>query len=133
MKPTTDLSLIASYRRRGMPCEWIMAKMGISPETYEAACAALDGAEARLKSTGYQNLANVFTLLCHQYQLVGDSLKAMGEGLQNVVTEAEILAKLKTGTVEEQARDIASSFIILHPFTTEVVQTKPEAASPSGN
>lgn len=122
LKPTTDLSLIASYRRHGKSAKWIMAKMGITRETYEAAVMALESAQDRLRATGYANLANDFTMLCHHYNLVGESLKSVAAGLEAVASEAEILKVLQTAdlTPEQQAREIAQSFIVLRPFAPVV-------------
>jgi hypothetical protein len=98
-----------------MPVKDIAAKMGLTEVQVTQRLADLAKAQERLSQSGYDQLSFQFGLLCQQYQLVGESLKAVAMGLSNLASSEEIRACLSANP-EEALQKLSQSFIILRPF-----------------
>jgi hypothetical protein len=81
-----------------------------------SALLSLDRSVNAHQVNGYQAACEAFTVLCHQYQLVGESLKLMSEMISNTATEEELEQVVPRYVLEELQR----RFIILRRFEPQM-------------
>lgn len=74
-------------------------------------------------ANGYLALCDFFHIFAHQYQLLGESMKIMGQALGNAATDAE-LKKLITTDPEETLRNIRLNCIVLRPYVAKDPQVE---------
>lgn len=114
-----DDGLLLKYKEAGWDDVRIAKKMGMSIEEVRSRLVALSKAAELLAASGYDQLSVQYQIMCHQYQLLGESLKIIANALSNLPTQAEIAAVLPLASREDReaiAGKLAASFVILKPF-----------------
>jgi len=81
------------------PVEEIAKKLGWSVERVEQRWGELKEESLEIQKGAYGALVEKFTLLAHQYQLMGDTLKVLGGILGEPLSLAEASALLKDPSV----------------------------------
>lgn len=114
MRKVTDDSMLFAYKKAGLPSDVIAAKLSLTVEEVEARYAAICSLVSQSTGQGYQNMIDHFTVLSHQYQLLGLSLRLLAEMLQRSSTLEEV-RKVLTGDPEKDAATLISSFVIMPP------------------
>ena len=112
-KVTTD-SMLFAYKKAGLPADVIAAKLSLTVEEVEARYRAICAVVEQDTGRGYQNMIDHFTVLSHQYQLVGLSLRLLAEMIQRPATLEEVRSVL-TGDPDVDAAALITSFMILPP------------------
>jgi len=113
--PVNDDGLLLKYKQAGWTDEAIAKKFGLTVEEIQKRWAVLLNREKQQSATGYDDLSAQYLILSHQYQLMGESLKALAMGLSAVPTLGEV-ADCITGDPQETLKRITSSFILLEPY-----------------
>ena len=113
--PINDDSLLMRYKAAGVQDKTIAAKLGITIEEVEARWRIL-GELAQRTSNGHDDLRVQYQILCHQYQLVGESLKIIALALENTMLPSEV-RKLIVEDPDTTLRNLVTSCIILKRFT----------------
>jgi CTP synthase (UTP-ammonia lyase) len=121
MKNIDDDKVLVRYKMAGIPNHLIAAKMGISVNEVERRWKDLE-AIAKEMDSGYVALVAQYTVLCQQYQLLGESLKIISSAISNRMTIADVDAIIASCKPEEISLKLMSSSIILRPF----IQVNPE-------
>jgi len=116
--PLTDDSVLARYKLLNMPDEWIAQKLGLTVAEVSRRWKVLEtnAAQQRLTESGYGDLIVQMNVMCHQYQLLGESLKIMCGEIGNPVTSSELKALIVPNDVEQTTINLMTRLIILHPF-----------------
>lgn len=110
-----DLYLV-KLKGAGLTDKEIGQRMNLSIEQVEMNWKRI---QRELQSTSVQSslaLFNQYTVLCHQYLLVGESLKIISGALANEASSEE-LRRCCGATYEETVKNIKQNFIVLRPFT----------------
>ena len=112
-----DDQYLVKCKQTGLKNEVIAEKMGITPDEVERRFRQLIQIADQIQSNGWVDFQNQFTVLCTHYQLLGESLKAIAQGLQPL-TPSEIEHHL-AGSSEDIKRSLESltqNCIILKKF-----------------
>jgi hypothetical protein len=67
------------------------------------------------QSNGYNNLREQYTVLCHQYQLLGESLKIVASVLAATMPDDEMLALIAEHP-QETIKNLRERAIVLRPY-----------------
>lgn len=110
----TDETYLLKLMTAGVPADTIAKRLGITPEEVHQRWALLQEKMKALQKSGYQALVDQFTMLCAQYQLLGESLKIIAGALGNEVSPEEVKASIVANP--EQTYQNLAQYIILHPF-----------------
>jgi hypothetical protein len=114
-----DDAILTKYKLAKVSDDRIAAKLGLSVEQVNQRWERILDRASRMTESGYGHLVNQFGILCHQYQLLGESLKPIAEALGNIMPLEEV-ERLIVGKAEDVAltlKNLARSCIILRPFT----------------
>ena len=113
----TDDAYLYAWKKSGQSDETIAAKLSISPQEVKRRFIMVEQAvkEDRRQQLGVDMLVQQFNTLCLQYQMVGESLKAVAGNLSNLATPQEVRDKLADGD-DATVESLMSSFIILRPW-----------------
>lgn len=115
-----DDDLIVKYKRVGMTNPHIAAKLGLTElevaQRYQEYLQSL----VSTQSADYQELVTRFQVLCHQYQLLGESLKLLSLILSTPASPEEIRVCL-TSDPSQSVQNLLSSLIVLRPTTQDEV------------
>ena len=115
MKITEDDKYLMKLKLQGwLDCN-IARKMGITEDQVKERWNSIQTLLAAGHASGYAALLDHFTVLCHQYQMLGESLKIVAAALGNQVTEKQ-LSSLVEDNREHTVKNLMGSCIILHPF-----------------
>lgn len=120
---SNDDVYLVKLKGAGFPVAFIAARMGISIQEVERRWEAIQKASTAAQTSGYLDLSAQFTVMCHQYQLVGESLKIIAGALHNQASAEEIRTALCCAEPlsQEQAdaiqQKLLTSYIVLRPFT----------------
>ena len=117
----SDLGMLLKYKEAGFSDAAIGAKLGMTEDEVKVKWAELLQISQQRNVSGYVDLTVQFTVLCHQYQLLGESMKIVAGALGNMMPPNEIKA-LITADPEQTFKNLSTSCIILRPF----VQVDPE-------
>ncbi len=93
----------------------IAAKMGMTVEQVEQRLKQIREKTIVEQASGYLALCNQFTVMAHQYQLLGESMKIISRALANQMDSSELKA-LITADPEQTLENLTKSCIILKPF-----------------
>ena len=111
-----DDLLLMKYKAAGKSDAYIAGRMGIAVEDVQRRFNLLVERGDRMLSSGYGSMQEQFTILCAQYQLLGESLKAIGMGLSNAMPPEELRQLLVPGDVDKSIRNILGGAIVLRPY-----------------
>ena len=115
MNITNDAYIIAC-KQAGLSDAITAARLGLSVDEVKASWERLvKDAETRA-SSGYPDLVQQYTIMAHQYQLLGESLKVIAFALDNHVTSEELQKGLPT-QLDLVASYLLQHYIILRKFT----------------
>lgn len=122
MPKITDEVYLAKLKSLSLPDAVIAKKLGITEAEVGRKWQALQEQLNALNKNGYNALNDAALIMCHQYQLLGESLKIICGALGNVATAEEI----EKAVVSDCKQTIINldQFIILKPF----VPISPEEA-----
>jgi len=112
MKKVTNDSVIFAYKKAGVPSAVVAKKLNLTAEEVDARYQAICAELAAPGHQGYQNMIDHFTVMTHQYQLLGLSLRLMAEMIQKSVPASEVL-KVLTGDPEKDAAAVVQFFVVL--------------------
>ena len=104
--------LLIKYKKAGIPDHIIAARMNISVNEVRRQWEGLQML-AKEVDCGYGDLTLQFNILCHQYQLLGESLKILADAITNRATPEEVEKAVKSS---DPVKNLFTSFIILRPF-----------------
>jgi hypothetical protein len=113
-----DVGYMMKAKRAGIPDQVIAKKLNVSVEELDRQFRSQVATVLSTTSNGYKDLTDSFVNMCHQYQLVGESLKMMGAGLNELATLAEV--QDATGMNQEASEKLMVSFIVLRKFVPKV-------------
>lgn len=111
----TDDKQLVKLKSAGVPITIIAARMGLTVEQVEQRWSQILKDVAAKESNGYLALCDAFHILANQYQLVGESLKIIGNAIGNVMPADEV-AKHITSDPQETLDNLRRHTIILRPF-----------------
>lgn len=114
MSNITDETYLLKLKMAGISSASIAQRLGITKEEVERRWQLLQKKMEAMQKSGHQGLINQFTLLCGQYQLMGESLKIIAGALGNEVSTEELKAAIVPDA--EKTLENLRSFIILRPF-----------------
>lgn len=113
---------IVKYKNAGLSDKDIAARLNTTPAEIRKRWLEMLQDAKQAVVNGHANLVAQFSILSHQYMLLGESLKIIGNALANEVPSAELQACLEAQhqiPPEEAlaiARDLLKSHIVLRPF-----------------
>lgn len=114
--PINDAYLV-KLKQAKIADEIIAGKLGISIQQVNERWEEILRQVMATEMNGHGELINHFNVLCHQYQLLGESLKIFGKAICNIVPQSELLGLLKEGsTVQQMVATLSERCIILRPF-----------------
>jgi len=93
----------------------IARKLGITESQVDERWKFIQNSLISAHESGYAAFLDVFTNACHQYQLLGESLKILAGVVGNRLTESE-LSSLITEDRAETIKNLTSHCLVLHPF-----------------
>jgi hypothetical protein len=115
-KPLTNDSILIRLVLAKRPLKEIAAKLSISEAEVERRWHALQQEIAgEMATNGHGDIIVQWTTLCMQYQLLGESLKALGSGLCNLAHVSDLMEQVP-GLRDVQAIELVRKFIILRPY-----------------
>lgn len=97
--------------------EKIAEKLGIHPNEVERRWQSLSATLVAATDSGYANLCDRFSILCAQYQLVGESLKEIARALGESVSVETLRNMISTDPEETLQR--LKGLIILKPYVPQ--------------
>jgi hypothetical protein len=110
-----DEIYLVKLKRAGMTDAFISKRMGIPIPQVESMWEKIKRDAMVSLSNGYPDLIAQFTILAHQYELMGENLKILGTYLSQIIPASEI-ADLLEGKPEEVLERLRLNCIILRPF-----------------
>lgn len=122
---TNQDQYLVKLKGMGWSNEKIAAKLSTTPEEVEKQWQAIIRMGNNLMASGYVDLQAQFNVLAHQYQLVGESLKAVCGGLGDVYHPSQlkkVIDSLPPG--KDLAEHLLENCIILHRY----IPVSPEKA-----
>jgi len=120
----TDQTVLARYKLTGMKDHMIAEKMGISVAEVQKLWTEMREAAHASDPSGYQDLIAHMNVLCYQYQLFGESLKAICRQLGCTVTASDLKAQIVKDDPDKTASNILQHYIVTKAF----VKTDPVEA-----
>lgn len=114
-RPLSDESLLIKYKTSGMPDDVIAARMGISVAQLNKRWESIIARSKDMVANGYAELCEAFTVLAHQYQLVGVSLENVSTALSNIMPPEEI-KQLIDKDPDKTLRNLSAFCIVLRPY-----------------
>lgn len=114
-RPLSDESLLIKYKTSGMPDDVIAARMGISIAQLNKRWESILARSKDMVANGYAELCEAFTVLAHQYQLVGVSLENVSTALSNIMPPEEI-KQLIDKDPDKTLRNLSAFCIVLRPY-----------------
>lgn len=128
-----NVHVVMKYKAAGWQDTRIAKKMGISEKDVQHYFQiGIEQLNQKLPS-GYASLCEVFSILLHQYQLMGESFKQIAKALGNVMPLEEVMKILNEGdehSDRERAAHLLNRAIVLRPFQREEI---PEPSDPEKN
>lgn len=112
----TDDKMLVKLKQAGLSNLRIAQRLGITEADVEVAWKRIIEAAETAPLAGHDAMQTQYTVLCHQYQLLGESLKIIAGGIGNAMSPSEIRALLTTDP-EQSLQNLLKSCIILRPFT----------------
>jgi hypothetical protein len=109
-----DDVFLLKYKSLGMPDKQIASKLSISIGEVQRRWEILMERTRNEQANGYNYLRDYWTNLCHQYMLLGESLKGMGLVLNDIMPEDQIRS-LIADDKEETVKNLLSKAIVLSP------------------
>lgn len=123
-----DPKLVAKYKLAGLSDKVVAAKLGVEPAEIAAAWAQILAVSQTVnQAVGYHAMIANFEVLCHQYQLLGESLKKVALALGNPM-RAEEIRVLVTDNKEETIANLLMAGIILRGIPVDSIGTEIEKA-----
>lgn len=107
----------------GLPLRTIAKKLGRTEEWVKDRWEALVRQGEERQKSGIMALGDQFSVLAHQYQLVGESLKIVALALANEMPANEIEAMID-GDPKASAERIRTKAIVLRPFAFQPPEGK---------
>lgn len=115
MKDLTDMALLVKYKNAGMSDAVIASKLGLKEAQVREKWLELLQLSETASSAGYLDLSQQFTIMAHQYQLLGESMKIIATALSDRMGMDEIKG-LITSDPKQTLKNLWESSIILKPF-----------------
>lgn len=112
---TEDDRYLIKLKGAGFTHASIAVKLGISEAEVEQRWKDIENAFIAGNSSGYMAICDHVTVMAHQYQLLGESLKITAEFLSNRMSEQE-LGQLVVKDREQTLKNLRSQCIVLRPF-----------------
>jgi hypothetical protein len=116
--PVTTEHLLIKYKQAGLSDERIGSRLGMTAAEVAQMWKTVLERNEQKKCNGYDDLTKQYTLLCHHYQLFGESLKIVAEALSNEATDEQVRDLLAGdhSEIEISLRNLRKHLIILKPF-----------------
>lgn len=95
----------------------IANRLRITPEEVGRRWAELLTVAAAVEKNGHWHLVNTFSLMSHQYQLLGETMKAIGGQVCKGPSLDEVRAVIANGPPETAAERLVETFVVMNPFT----------------
>lgn len=117
----TDDFILIKYKQAGLPDDVIAAKMGITVQEIQKRWDTLLEESRKTQVNGYDEITTQFNALCFQFQLLGEGLKHIGNGLASVRNSDNLKAHFsqKRKLTDQEIsliEEICQSFIVLSPY-----------------
>ena len=106
---------IVRMKGAGVSTHRIALKLGMTEVQVDERWNAIRAEIADRATSGYASLVDQFTVMAHQYQLLGESLKIVAGALGNVMPDTEVQA-LFAADPKLTVRQLKQNCIILRPF-----------------
>lgn len=119
---------ILKYKTAGKSDDIISKKLGMSVKAINERHAQLVAEAETRKENGFMALRDQWTIMCHQYELLGQSMVAVGQAFGNLMPPEE-MKQLITSDPEETLRNFQTKAIILRQYVPPPVQV-PETNNP---
>lgn len=128
MKPKVDQEYLIKLKSQNWKDADIAKRLSCTVQEVEAAWEGICASAAQTVASGYPQLAQQWLALCNQYQLVGISLRAIGEGIHKTYSAEEIRQFLlascdgeyltKEALINDVVENLFRNAIILRPFVS---------------
>lgn len=112
-----DAKVLIKLMKAGTSPHIIAAKLGISVDEVKRRWADLQ--ILAQEASGHGDLVMQYNLLCHQYQLLGESLKIVAKALGNAVPPHELREMIVPGDVDLTFKNLTEKCIILKSFAPQ--------------
>jgi len=112
---TDDDKYLIKLKGAGFSDAAIGKKLGLSEAWVTARWKEIEATFVTGHTSGFAALCDHVTVMAHQYQLLGESLKIAAEALSNRMSEPE-LVQLITPDPVQTLKNLRSQCIILRPF-----------------
>lgn len=114
---TGDDVWVVKYKQAGMSSADIAKKLGKTAAEIDKRWEEILIESKRQQESGHADLQNQFSVLCQQYQLLGQSLKLIAGGLSDIASPLELSSFLEGPNPLVNAEELCRRFIILRPFS----------------
>lgn len=115
MSISEDEKYLIKLKGAGFLNSAIAKKLGISESDVERRWKELESKFDSATASGYSAFCDTVTVMAHQYQLLGESLKIVASALGDRLTEKELDA-LVVPDREQTLKNLRHNCIILRPF-----------------
>jgi len=102
-----------------VPDAHIAAKFGITKEALEIRWQRVQREIRDAAQGSFAQLVDQFTVMAHQYQLLGESMKIVAGAIGDTMPSEEIRALIGEND-EETLRNLKTKAIVLRPFTAPI-------------
>lgn len=113
----TDAKVLIKLKAMGMSSFDIAAKMGLTVEQVDTMWAELQ--VLAKEQNGHGDLVAQYNHMCHQYQLLGESLKIVAMCVHAAMPPSEIRALIVPNDVNATVKNLCEQCIILRPFVPQ--------------
>jgi hypothetical protein len=107
-----DVEYLIRMKRGHFSDKQVAARLGVPVERVTEVWNEFEKQIKQFQATGTVDMINQFNIALHQYQLLGDSFKALAAGMENRVAKDKLMEFVS----EEQADKLLENFIIINPF-----------------
>src|SRR3990167_144141 len=113
----TDDTYLLKAKMAGISDGIIAKKLGITEGEVNRRFLTIQVEQCAAVNNGTYGLIAQFNLLCHQYQLMGQSLKVFAEALGKSASYNEVQKVVQLSEPTKVSENLLGSFLILKPFS----------------
>jgi len=125
----SDIYIIKA-KGANMPNKRIAAKLSLTEAELEARWQIILAEMAFRQVSGYDELAQYFTNMAMQYNLLGESLKVIGTAVGNIMTDDELKSLIDGKDVDKTVENLRKNAIILRSWTPPPAEVSEDAPCP---
>lgn len=117
MKNTDTDYWVIKYKAAGWTSERVALKLGIPAEEVDQRWQRMQDLYKEGQTNGINEMSQQFTVMAAHFQMVGEGLKALSEGLCRQARVEDLAVLIKGAqNPERAAMQILQKFIVLEPF-----------------